>query len=51
MTDSEDGRIYEYSESCKNMLKFNKQFSQDGIIKKIDDLVDQFNFKEFKKER
>lgn len=51
ITDSEDGRIFEYSESCRQILRFSKTYTGDGIIKRVDELIDGFNFKEFKKSR
>eukprot|EP00347_Sterkiella_histriomuscorum_P004053 403361925 len=51
VTDSDDGRIYEYSESCKQLLRFSKQYTNDGIIKRVDELINCFNFNTFKKGR
>ncbi|CDW72555.1 UNKNOWN [Stylonychia lemnae] len=51
ITDGDDGRIFEYSESCKSILKFNKQYTNDGIIKIVDELIENFSFKIFTQTR
>ena len=33
------------------MLRFNKTYTNDGIIKRVDELVENFNFKTFVKNR
>lgn len=52
LTDNDEGLIYEYSESCKTLLKLNQKFEyDDGAMKKIGDFIVDLNFNEFKKGR
>ncbi len=48
LTDHEDGRVYEYSESCKEILKLNnnKKNSYESNEKFVDDFITDFKFKD-----
>ncbi len=51
ITDNEDGRIFEYSESCREILKLSKRYVSDGIVKTIGDFIPDFRFDKFKQSR
>lgn len=49
-----DGRITEFSESCKKLLTgygFGVSMEQNGIIKRISEVVQDFDFDLFKRGR
>jgi hypothetical protein len=51
MVDNISGEIAEYSESCKEVLKFKRMEDQDGIIKRIGDFIIDFDFMSFRQSR
>eukprot|EP00347_Sterkiella_histriomuscorum_P016877 403351503 len=51
ITDNEEGHIYEYSESCVQLLGFRKDFEVHEIRKSIDNALDDINFKKLIKDR
>jgi PAS domain S-box-containing protein len=49
-----DGRITEFSESCRKLLSvfgFNPELEQNGVAKNIQDVMLEFDFLDFKKSR
>lgn len=52
LADNEEGRIFEYSESCRTLLKLSQKFEHDdGPAKTVGDLVVDFDFAAFKRGR
>eukprot|EP00347_Sterkiella_histriomuscorum_P023515 403334347 len=51
ITDNEEGHIYEYSETCVQLLGFRKDFEVQEIRKSIDNALDDLNFKKLIKDR
>ena len=51
IVDNDEAGITEYSESCKKMLHFNSEIEHDGITKKLNDLIPDFDFAGLKNSR